>query len=280
MKIAIISDIHGNVPALEAVLEDIALWQPEKLIINGDVVNRGPYSQKVLELLEGFHPETVFIKGNHEEFVLFAHENPVEKDQFDYHLQSFSQWTAKQLAPHWLDHIRQWYDNYDCKTNGPEKSIHVTHGSPMGNRDGVHVRLTEDELKSKNVHHTDVFISSHTHLPMTKTFEDTLLINTGSVGQPLDGDSRAAYGRFFLLGNEPMGEIKRVVYDKQQAEKDFFESGFMEHGGPVCKLIFLEHKHNDRIVGPFMRQYLAAIKSRQISIFDAVKKFIEETNFS
>ena len=280
MKIAIISDIHGNVPALSVVLEDITSWQPDKLIINGDVINRGPYSKKVLELLSGFHADTIYIKGNHEEFVLYAREHPVDEDQFDYHLQSFTQWTANQLAPSWLEQIQQWHESYDFKTSHPEKSVHVTHGSPLSNRDGVHKNLTDEELKNKNVHHTDIFISSHTHLPMTKTFEDTLLLNTGSVGQPLDGDARAAYGKIYLNNDKPVGEIARVAYDKKQAEKDYYESGFMEHGGPVCELIFLEHKYNDRFVGPFMRQYLSAIRAQEISVVKAVDKFISKVAIS
>ena len=278
MKLAIISDIHGNVPALEAVLDDIQNWKPDQLIINGDVINRGPCSLAVLKMLDAYEGKKVYIKGNHEDFVIFSKNNLLQPHEFNYHLQCFAQWTAEQIGNDWLKKIANWRDAYDLFIEQPDHSIHITHGSRMGNRDGIHVRLSEEELKNKKVHHSDVFISSHTHLPMTKYLDQTLVMNSGSVGQPLDGDERSAYARLYLKNNAMVGEITRVKYDKKQAEKDFIESGFMDHGGPVCQLIYLEHKHNKRCVGPFMRLYLDVINAKDISVVDAVAKYIQETN--
>jgi len=279
MKIAVISDIHGNVPALEAVLEDIQRWQPDKLVVNGDVINRGPCSLKVLEMLHSCSEDKIYIKGNHEDFVIFTKENPVLEHEYNYHLRCFAQWTAEQVGQNWLDTIASWRDNYDISTSRLEHTIHITHGSRMGNRDGIHVKLSEEELKNKQVHHSDVFISSHTHLPMTKYLDQTLVMNSGSVGQPLDGDERSAYARLYLENEVLVGEIARVKYDKEQAEKDFYDSGFMEHGGPICKLIFLEHKYNKRFVGPFMNRFLDGINSKAISVVDAVEEYIQQQNY-
>lgn len=278
MKLAVISDIHGNVPALEAVLNDIQQWHPDKLVVNGDVINRGPCSLAVLEMLDTFAKDIVYVKGNHEDFVRFSKDNPLQPHEYNYHLRCFAEWTAEQVGESWLSKIDHWQDNYDFFTHHPEHSIHITHGSRMGNRDGIHGRLSEDELKRKKVHHTDVFISSHTHLPMTKYLDETLVMNTGSVGQPLDGDERSAYARLYLDDTRLVGEIARVKYDKAKAEKDFYDSGFMEHGGPVCELIFLEHKLNKRCVGPFMRLYLDAINAREISVENAVKEYLQQLN--
>lgn len=276
IKFAIISDIHGNVPALQAVLEDIEQWQPDKLVINGDIVSRGPYSDKVLDILQSLALDKIYLKGNHEDFVLFAHHNPIDKNQFDYHLRCFAQWTAKQLGAQKLDEIKQWGDNFDYSTCAPVKTIHITHGSRLSNRDGIHFNLSEDELKEKAVHHSDVFISSHTHLPMIRHLEETLVINTGSVGQPLDGDRRSAYGQLVIDDDKLWGNIARIKYDKEQADKDFHESGFLLHGGPVAKLIYLEHKHNQRFVGPFMHKFLEKIKAREISVKDAADIYIKD----
>ncbi len=278
MKFAIISDIHGNVPALQSVLEDIEQWQPDKLIINGDVVSRGPYSDKVLEMLREFNPSNTdkfYLKGNHEDFVLFAKENPLDEDQFDYHLRCFAMWTAKQLGEDGLNEIKAWGENFDYQaTSNPAKTIHITHGSRINNRDGIHLNLSEEELKEKEVHFSDIFVSSHTHLPMTRYLDKTLVMNTGSVGQPLDGDDRAAYGRITIEDTKITGKIARVRYDKQQADTDFHESGFLTHGGPVAQLIYLEHKHNKRIVGPFMQRTLNDIKEKKVSVADAVEKHL------
>ena len=68
MKIAVLSDIHGNLPALEAVTEHLEKWSPDIVILNGDIVNRGPLSKECLDfvLQKPWH----IIKGNHEEFVI------------------------------------------------------------------------------------------------------------------------------------------------------------------------------------------------------------------
>ena len=77
MKIAIISDIHGNLPAFQTVLEDLDSWQPDQVIVAGDVVNRGPRPVPCLEIVqervetEGWQ----LVRGNHEDYVL-NHTSP------------------------------------------------------------------------------------------------------------------------------------------------------------------------------------------------------------
>ncbi|HFE38419.1 MAG TPA: metallophosphoesterase, partial [Gammaproteobacteria bacterium] len=80
MKIAVLSDIHGNVPALYAVLEDILRWRPDKIIVNGDIVNRGPCSKSVLEIIDTEIPHGILLTGNHETFVLYCANNMLEEN--------------------------------------------------------------------------------------------------------------------------------------------------------------------------------------------------------
>lgn len=276
MKIAIISDIHGNVPALSAVINDILEWQADKLIVNGDIVNRGPYSLSVFNMLQSLPIETILLKGNHEEFVIFAHENPVKVDQFNYHLRCFAQWTAEQLGESILKEIHAWPSHHEISIDGKKKQIHITHGSPLSSRDGIHANLSEAQLREKNIHVHEAFISSHTHLPMLRYLDNTLVLNTGSVGQPLDGNEKASYGKITVSNTEIRGEIARVAYDKEQADKDYFESGFLDHGGPVAQLIYLEHKYNRRVVGPFMRAYLTDINEKKVTVETAVNQYLTD----
>lgn len=259
MKIAVLSDVHGNVPAMEEVIDDLLAWQPDQVVINGDLVNRGPYSDSVLTLMQEKFPAAVFLKGNHEAFVLYAAEHPVTVDDPKYHLRQFAQWSARQLGETNLSLINEWRDHYDVVDPNGQKSLHITHGSRLGNRDGISLKTLDEALPEKLGDRKELFVVSHTHKAMLRQFEDTLILNTGSVGQPLDNDERSAYGRMEFTEQGWQVEIRRVAYDKARAEKDFIESGFLEEGGPITKLIFLEHRHNTMFVGPFMHQYHDAI---------------------
>ena len=72
MKIAVISDIHGNIPALETVTADIEQWQPDCVVVDGDIVNRGPRSREALEWVLARHESDAWqlVRGNHEDYIL------------------------------------------------------------------------------------------------------------------------------------------------------------------------------------------------------------------
>jgi len=275
MKLAVISDIHGNIPALEAVLEDIRRWPADEVIINGDVINRGPYSLAVLELLHEQLPAAVRILGNHESFTLYSAQNPLAPEDHRYDLRRLAQWTADQLGET-LDGVSRWREHLDRAELAGGASLHVTHGSRLGNRDGIGPSTQEHELPAKLGERRDLFVASHTHRPMIREYAGGLVVNTGSVGQPLDGDERAAYGRFELRGGRWQAQIRRVAYDKSQAIRDFHDSGFLEHAGPVGWLIYTEHRLNAMHVGPMMRQYLAEIEAQRLSVRDAVGRYLYE----
>jgi len=275
MKIAVLSDVHGNVPAMEAVIDDLHAWQPDQVVINGDLVNRGPYSHLVLALMQEQFPAAVFLKGNHESFVLYAAEHPVTSDDPKYHLRRFAQWSAKQLGEANLSLIRAWQDHYDVIDPAGKNSLHITHGSRVGNRDGISMKTLDDALPEKLGERKELFVVSHTHKSMIRRFEDTLIVNTGSVGQPLDNDERSSYGRMEFNDQGWQATIRRVAYDKARAEKDFIESGFLDEGGPITKLIFLEHRRNTMFVGPFMHQYHDAINEGKADANKVVDAYIK-----
>lgn len=273
MKIAVLSDIHGNVPALEAVLEDVMGWQPDQVIVNGDLVNRGPYSLKTLKMLQQEIPQCQYITGNHEEFVLNCSENPPSPTHPEYDIIRFGCWTAQQLGDD-LDHLRGWLSHLDMDDLDGGSSLHVTHGSRIGTRRGILPETEDEELRERLGEPRALFIGSHTHRPLYKEFNGGLVVNTGSVGQPLDGDHRAAYGRFTYHQGLWQAEIKRIEFDKARAMQDFYDSGFIEECGPIAQLILRELELAQVTVGAFMRQYLDAIKQRKISVHEAVMQFL------
>lgn len=275
MKIAILSDIHGNVPALTAVLEDIARWHPDRIVVNGDLVSRGPYSLECLRLLQDAFPQADYLTGNHETYVLRCADEPADPDSPTLEIDRFAEWALRQLGGA-LDEIRHWGDHLDLTDLEQGASVHITHGSRLGNRDGISPRTQDEELPAKLGTPRDLFVGSHTHKPLHRRFNGMLVVNTGSVGQPLDDDPRAAYGRFALHDGRWQAEIARVAYDRAQAQRDFIDSGFLAEAGPMARLIYLELQSARAHVGPWRNRYLDAVKTRQMSVAESVDAYLRE----
>ena len=272
MKLAVLSDVHGNVPALSAVLEDIEAWRADLVIVNGDLVSRGPYSLDCLRLLQRHFPQAHLLTGNHETYVLRCADTPADPASATHDIDHFAHWAAAQLGDA-VEEIRAWEDHLDLPGLEAGATVHVTHGSRLGNRDGLSVRVPDAELAEKLGDPRDLFIGSHTHKPMLRPFNDALVVNTGSVGQPMDGDPRAAYGRFTLQGGRWQAEIRRVAYDKARAEQDFLDSGFLAEAGPVPGLILLELQQSRAHLGPWRRAYLAAIQAGEIGVAESIARY-------
>lgn len=274
MKIAVLSDIHGNVPALQAVLDDVERWRPDQVVVNGDLVSRGPYSLQCVRLLQERVPDCRFLTGNHEIFVLYCADNPPPPEPSHPDLQRFARWTCERLGPDVLAQIRRWDDHIDLDGLDGGASFHITHGSRRGNRDGIHADLDDEALAHKLGDPRDLFVGSHTHRPMVRRLQHTLVVNTGSVGQPFDNDPRSAYGRFTFQNGYWRAEIARVAYDKAQAERDFFESGFIHGGGPLAKIIHLELRQSRMHVGIWMRRYLERLNEGELSVAEGVDEYL------
>ncbi|UCE88514.1 MAG: metallophosphoesterase family protein [Pseudomonadota bacterium] len=276
MKIAVLSDIHGNVPALDAVLGDLERWAPDEVIINGDLVSRGPLSLACMELLRRRCPQARYIKGNHEEFVVASARQPCDPDDPLFDLYRFAQWTARQIDGE-VEVLDAWPDHFEL-TDIEGGSFHITHGSRLGNRDGIRPDTADADLSEKLGDPRDLFVGSHTHRPLLRRYNGTLVVNTGSVGQPFDGDHRAAYGQFTFHNGCWQAEIARVAFDKARASRDFFESGFVEECGPVAHLIHVEFEQARIHVGPWRRQYMPAIKARQTTVAESVRAYLAALN--
>lgn len=273
MKIAVLSDVHGNVPALRVVLDDILGWGPDEVIVNGDLVNRGPYSMACMRLLREAFPRARYLKGNHEDYVLACVGVEADQDHPEYDIRRMAFWTRDQLGDE-LAVIASWQGHLDL-VEPDGGSLHVTHGSRLGNRDGIFPGLEDHVLAEKLGAPRDLFIASHTHKALARRFQGNLVVNTGSVGQPLDQDTRASYGRFTFAGSRWRAEIRRLEFDRVQAGRDFEESGFLDGAGPLGRLILREFQQARSHVGPWMRRYHQAVVDGEITVARAVDAFLE-----
>lgn len=232
MKIALFSDIHANLPALEAVLADMDTKQPDAVYCLGDLVGYAPWPNEVIDLIRARRIPT--IAGNYDEGIGLHSDEcgcayKTDEDKA----------TGKvsiRLTNAWVDAARRAYLRdlpahiaVDFRFGGESLRLLLVHGSPRK----INEYLFEDRdeksllriLKDANA---DIMAFGHTHKPWHRALADgphfRHAINTGSVGKPKDGDPRACYVLLHLDAHASKTskesirvEFVRVPYDVEKA---------------------------------------------------------------
>lgn len=207
--IAVISDIHGNLTALNSVLDHMN--NPDSIIFCGDVVGYGPKPRECLRLVE--EKADYFVSGNHDRIVLTSRtynsesaREGIRHSKANLHNRDFE----------WLSSIpREIEEEID------DRSLRVIHSHPDPSSI-KHVHKDEIREEFGGYLDTDILIYGHTHVPVNQTYEDCLVLNPGSVGQPRDSDSRASYATIDLESLN--AEIHRVEYDISETEEAIEEA--------------------------------------------------------
>ncbi len=275
MKIAVFSDVQANLPAMETVVERISAWNPDLVVMNGDLINRGPSSPECLALFDeqrrnhGWLP----IKGNHEEYVLHCGDTHLPNG-VDRALRMFADWTAAQLGEQ-AELMRDWPDHLTVQ--GPNDDwIHFTHGSMAGNRIGISPSISDEQLADRVPDDVDLFVVAHTHKPLERLYGNTRILNVGSAGSPFDGDVRGSWARIEHRGGRWETEIVRFDYDRERTERDFRRSGFLEEGGPLAGFIFEEWRRAELMMPLLRERYIRPLVKGDIELDQAVEEFLND----
>lgn len=228
MRIAIIADVHGNIQALEAVLEDLASQRVDRLIVNGDFANRGADTLAVYQRLAPFLRDATL--GNHDDLMSIwnAPRDPARYDWLDDRFWGGGAQAAGQLAAAGaLDAIRALPMTIRVELDGAP-SLLISHGSPRHYREG-YGRDTTPELISEIVdeYPADVLVGSHTHRPLLRSWGRYTVMNTGAVGAPFNGDARAHYLVLTLQGGEWQPDFRRVPYEVDAAVAAYDDNGLI-----------------------------------------------------
>lgn len=277
MKIAIISDIHGNVPALEAVTVDIEQWQPDTVVVNGDIVNRGPLSRDCLEwvLAKQASQSWQIVRGNHEDYVLECaiEQNLVPGPAYD--VRQFAHWAYQQIKDY-TGILADLPDRYSvCAPDGTE--LRVMHGSMRDNRDGVYPKTPDAELREQIAPAPKIFVTGHTHRPLIRQIDGTTVVNIGSVGAPFDTDRRLSYGRFtWTTLRGWRSEIVRLPYDYARVEQDYKTSGFLEGAGPLAQLMLVELRRAGGLIYRWASRYQEAVLAGEVSLEASVRAVLKD----
>ena len=233
MRYALISDVHANLPALEAVLAHIA-QQPNVAATYhlGDLVGYAPWPNETVELLRS--AKVPGVAGNYDSTVAtdYKHcgckyEDPRQEELS--HL-SFS-WTKQHSSPETKAYLGGLPFRIDLKPLGGHAAgptIILVHGTPTLNT----LYWTADRPDSfcsqmaalAGAKPGDVVCFGHTHVPWSRAVDGILFVNTGSVGRPKDGDPRAGYVLLNVDGDQRHAEFVRISYDVAKATKAIADS--------------------------------------------------------
>lgn len=276
MKIAVISDIHGNIPALETVTADIEQWQPDCVVVDGDIVNRGPRSRDCLQWVLTKQAEAGWelVRGNHEDYILECAEPNSPTSGHAYEVRQFAHWTYQQLIDFVPTLAGLPYNYTVCAPDGSE--LRVVHGSMRDNRDGVYVETSDAELREQIAPAPAVFVTGHTHRPLIRQIDGTTVVNIGSVGASFDADRRLCYGRFTWSAVTGWNvDLVRLPYNYDRLEQDYKTSGFLDEAGPLAQLMLVEHRRAGGLVYRWASRYQSAVLAGKISMEASVRAVLE-----
>lgn len=178
MRIAFISDIHGNFTALKAVLADIQAQSIDQIVSLGDAVTLGPQPLEVLNALREL--KCVYIKGNHDSAVL----NPDDALQYEIasHLIPDLNWCKNQLSADDLQFIDSFKPMHEIRLPH-DNQILAFHGSPLSFTDIIQATTPEELLDVYfGEQKANIFIGGHSHIQMVRRYGNKLILNSGSVG--------------------------------------------------------------------------------------------------
>ncbi len=234
MRYLILSDIHANIDALEAVLAAAPVDTWDRVLVLGDLVGYGAEPNHVIERVRALDPLAV-IRGNHDKAACGIDDG----SSFNYVARVAAQWTFDALSAEHRDYLHGL-------PQGPvaiDDTIEICHGAPFD--EDHYIFDSEDARMALDAANRSLCLFGHTHLPVVfrrspEMFDGFMpegpddsdldvtsgisyLVNVGSVGQPRDGDARAAFGIYDSAG--PSMKLRRVHYPVGDAQRRILSAG-------------------------------------------------------
>ena len=211
--VAVITDIHANLPALQAALARIDELGINRVYCGGDLVGYGPHPNEVCALMQEREIPTIY--GNYDYAIardledcgcayITRHDREIGRQSVE--------WTLAHTDETSKDFMREL--PFDLRFEIGDRRVHLVHGSPRK----VNEYLFEDKParlyeRLAGAEQSDMLVFGHTHKPWVHEYGGVLFINCGSVGKPKDGDPRGAFAILTDGEAAPAVTIERVEYD-------------------------------------------------------------------
>ncbi len=249
VTIAVLADVHGNMPALEAVLADLRRQRPDEVLVGGDLVGRGPQGSRVVATLRATGWPSV--RGNHEDYMLDFRHRRVPPDWWHEDEWAASRWMAAELSDDDVAYLESLPPRLRSELR---PGLLLVHGTPESANAGLGPWTGDGEL-ARQLESVDaeILACGHTHRPMDRRLPAGRVVNVGSVGLPFDRDPRAQYTLFHHDRDGWRVELRRVEYDRAEIFEIYRTTGFAEHGGITAELLRLELERAAPFLVPFLK---------------------------
>ena len=226
MKFGLISDIHANLPALDAVLTHAESKKIELIYNLGDSIGYGGFPNQVINSLRSNN--IISIKGNYDRKVLRINhnfdkwsntKNPIKLLAF--------KWAYDQLSDDNIEFIRSFPEQRSSRI--VNKKILFVHGSPVSRKEPIYENTPNSRLAELiKIADSDIIFCGHTHQNMIKKYNNTVFINPGSIGRQHDGDPRASYAIINISKANIKIDFYRIPYNIEMAVQEIYNNGLPE----------------------------------------------------
>jgi putative phosphoesterase len=236
MRIALVGDIHANLPALESVVDHIDNNRVDTIWNLGDMVGYGPYPEEAINFLQ--NEFILSILGNYDRKVLRIKKliKKWNNKKMPIKLLAFK-WAFDQLSQGSKDYLMSLPEKIETNISG--WNIYLTHGSPASREEHLTSETPESRLRQlSELAKADIIICGHSHQPFVRRTGNVWFINPGSVGRPDDGDYRASYAVLELNAHRVEVLHHRIVYDVDRAVRAVRCKGLPEK---FAQMILLGH---------------------------------------
>ena len=209
-RVAVVSDVHGNAVALEAVLAELPEVEPDLVVFGGDLT-WGPLPVETLALVHRLPYPALFIRGNAERALLEPADEPTEREL----------WLRARHAAAELTFVGSFGEQLSVDVDGLG-ATRFCHGSPRSDEELVTPETPTERIRALTAEIAErTLVTAHTHLQFDRRVAGIRSINAGSVGMPYE-DRPGAY--WAVLG--PDVELRRTVYDVELAVERYRASGY------------------------------------------------------
>lgn len=247
-RIALLSDIHGNLPALERVIKDMRQFAPEHVVVAGDMVNWGPFSAEVMQIIH--ENRWTMIRGNNEYYCINTLPPRRPDSWADY---TMLEWLHEQLRD-WHHVIAGLAD--DLLLLYPDApDVHLCHGIPGNCWTGIYSAEFDNDNRVSDwlsLSRARTVFCGHTHIPLNRLSGSYHILNPGSVGVPILGDPVSSY--MIIDGTQEGWKLvqhRTLPLDVSVLRSAWQQQRFVERCGVTAPMVIEEFERSRIVVHSF-----------------------------